>query len=118
MVAAPQSGTFTLIGLRSRRTYTVDVYLSDVANALARFDSGLGAGSASDTFWMTPEPMYLVDFTINTGMTDTTKVSLIVNSAPTGVIFRFAERLNTLATRAPVSIPIPGGVKLGLIQLA
>ena len=79
MAAAPQLATASFVGVQTRRTYAVDVYLSDVAAALVNFDSGAGAGAGSDTFWIAPENVILTDFSIKTGMTDTTKISTRCN---------------------------------------
>jgi len=49
MTAAPQYGTLIFKGLQTGKTYSVDIYVSDVANALVHLDGGAGAGSSSPT---------------------------------------------------------------------
>ena len=116
-VAAPQYGGIVLRG-RSGRTYTKDLYHSDVANALVRFDSGSGASSTSETFWTCPEDLLLVDYYIVTGMTDTTKMQLTKDGVQTGDILRFVPHLTTNALRPQLTIPFRRGQKIGALQLA
>ena len=117
-VAAPQYGVITCIGLRTRQSYSKDMYHSDVANALVNFDSGSGAGTGSETFWTPPEPVVIRDYAIVTGMTDTTKLQITRNGIPTGDILRFGPHTDSVATRPRLNILVPPGMKLGAIQLA
>ena len=77
MSAAPQYGTVFLRGVQTGRTYAVDIYISDVANASVNFDSGSGASSGSDSFYIAPENVVFEDFSIVSGLTDTTKYQLM-----------------------------------------
>jgi len=117
MVAAPQSGTFTL-RTTSGTHIAIDAYASDVANAAMTFDSGAGAGSSSESFYKLPASGVIVDFSIATGLTDTTKGRVTINGAPTKSIIRWANHVNTLATRVALNIPVNAGENLGVIQLA
>jgi len=96
----------------------VDVYCSDVANALANFDTGAGAGSTSETFFKCPINGYIIDFAIATGMTDTTAARVTIDNSPTKSVIRWANQLNSLATRPILQIPVRAGENIGLIQLA
>jgi len=116
MAAAPQSGTIVIQCGGS--SINVDVYISDVANALATFDSGAGASATSQNFFKVPASGRIVDFSIVTGLTDTTKGRITINNSPTKSIIRWANHLNTLATRPALNIPIMAGENLGIIQLA
>jgi len=116
MVAAPQYATMVISN--GNASINVDVYCSDVANALATFDSGAGSGASSQNFFKSPISGRIVDFAINTGMTDTTAARVIINNSPTKSILRFANQLNSLATRPALNIPINAGENIGLIQLA
>lgn len=119
MAAAPQYATLTFHGNSSGRNYSVDAYLSDVANAQVNFDAGSGATSTSLTFWKCPEDVTLIDFSINTGMTDT-KSCLPVKDG--GQIpsqrLRYANFLNTMAFRPVLTMRFPQGTNFGLIQSA
>ncbi len=115
MAAAPQYGALIFQG---SRTYQVDMYASDVANAPLRFDEGAGASSSSQTFWTPPEPVVLVDVFIHTGMTDTTRVRLTANGSPLQTIIRYAAALDTSNARAKLSLGFNAGTRVGGIQLA
>jgi len=105
MVAAPQYAIFKFMGLRTRKSYSVDAYLSDVVGALVRFDAGDGSSTTSPDFWTAPgEPVVLVDFAIVTGMTDTTKIQLTRNGRPTGDFLRYTMHLTTSAMRPGLTI--------------
>lgn len=118
MAATPQYATFSFVGLRSRKSFTVDAYVSDVAAAAVRWDSGNGSSSTSDTFWTPPEPVALTDIAIVTGTADTTKISVTRDGRATGNILRYANHVNTLAQRPRLSIGFRAGEKIGAIQLA
>lgn len=118
MGAAPQYATFVFIGLLTKKTYIKDAYLSDVANARINLDSGSGASASSENYWRLPEPCVLRDFSIPTGMTDTTKLQLTKNGIPTGDMPRFANHLNTLSNRPKLAIGFRMGDEFSGIQLA
>lgn len=118
MVAAPQYGTFTFVGMTTKRIYNVDAYYSDVADALVNFDGGGGAGTTSPTSFTAPEPLVLVDVSIVTGMTDTTKIQVLRNNQPTGDFLRFTQHLTTSAQRSPVRLGFRQGVEIRAIQKA
>lgn len=117
MVAAPQLATLTFKG-QSGAHYSIDCYCSDVANAMVNFDSGAGAGTGSETFWTAPENVYLVDFSILTGMTDTTVGRLTANGRPLQSMIRWANHLNTLNSRPILNTGFAAGARIGIIQLA
>lgn len=118
MVAAPQYGTFSFLGLLSKRIYPVDAYHSDVADALVNFDAGAGASSSSPTSWTCPEPVTLIDHAIVTGMTDTTKIQILANNQPVGGFLRYTQHLTTSPTRSPVLTSFAAGVEFRAIQKA
>lgn len=118
MAAAPQLATINFVGLQTNRTYSIDVYFSDIVGGLANFDSGGGASAASDTFYIAPENIRMTDFSIKTGMTDTTKIAIVSNGVQTGNRLRYANFVNTLANRIDVNIPFRAGSKIGFIQEA
>lgn len=118
MVAAPQYGQYLFRGLRSGKTYTVDAYHSDVAAALVRFDAGAGSSSSSPTEWVAPEDVILEDYSIVTGMTDTTKAQLQRNNNPTGDVLRYSLHLTTLALRPRIRIGFRIGQNFRATQLA
>jgi len=117
MVAAPQYAAMKFVGA-SRRTYSKDVYFSDVAAGQIRFDAGAGAGAATPEEWQAPEPVSLVDFSVVTGLTDTTKAQITRNSVPSGDILRYTIHLTSLPLRPILNIPFAKGDRISAIQLA
>lgn len=118
MAAAPQYATMTLVGLRTRKTYSKDVYCSDVVAAAVNFDGGAGSGTGSPAEWTAPEPIVLQDFSILTGMTDTKAIQLTRNGVPTGDILRYANYLNTLNSRPVLTIGFKALDRIAAIQIA
>lgn len=118
MAAAARSGTMSFAGVQTGRTYTIDIYISDVVAALMNFDSGSGAGATSDQFWIAPENLVLKDFSIAAGITDTTKINIVANNVGTGNRLRYANFLNTLAFRPVLNIPFRAGTKISASQEA
>jgi len=117
MVAAPQYGTLVFRGV-SGKTYSLDCYFDDVANSLANFDGGAGAGSSSPDFWTPPEDVVLVDFSVVTGLTDTTKARLTVNGRPLQHVLRWTIYLTSLNNRPPLNVGFRAGSRISAIQLA
>ena len=117
-VAAPQFGTLVLAGQASGRIYNVDTYFSDVADGLVNFDGGAGASATSPTSFTCPESVLLVDLSIVTGMTDTTKIQVLRNNQPTGDFLRFTQHLTTSPNRSPIRLGFGQGVELRAIQKA
>lgn len=118
MAAAPQYGFFKAVG-DSGRTYVVDFYASDVANAALNWDSGSGATSTSLTFWKAPERCVIVDAAIHTGMTDTTRMFLNADGARIGgITIRYAAHLDTSNARPALAIGLKQGTNLSAIQSA
>lgn len=118
MAATPQYGSMVFRGLRSRRTYVKDIYISDVANANINFDDGNGASSTSESFWTPPEPVALVDFAMHTGTADTTAIRTTRNGIPTGDTLRYAPHLDSIATRPRLTIGFNTGTKIAAKQIA
>lgn len=117
MVAAPQYGTITIMG-QGGASISVDVYFSDVANALANFDAGAGAGSTSETFFKCPINGVIVDFSVVTGLTDTTRGRVTINGSPSKSILRWGNHTNTINNRPKPNIPVYAGENIGIVQLA
>jgi len=116
MAAAPQYGTLTITD--GSTSIAVDVYLSDVANAAVNFDSGISASATSETFYKCPINGKITDFSILTGMTDTTCMRVTINGSPTKSVVRYNSHLNTLSQRPSLNIPVAAGENIGFVQLA
>lgn len=118
MVAAPEYGTFTFQGIRTGRIYNVDMYFSDVADALLNFDGGAGASATSPTSFTAPEDLLLTDIAIVTGGTDTKKVQLLRNNQPTGDFIRHVPHLTTNPFRPALRLGFRAGTEVRAIQKA
>jgi len=118
MAATPQYGTMIFRGANSGRTYVTDIYVSDVNNALVRFDSGAGASSSSDTFITFPEPVILEDYAQVSGTADTTRIRLLANGVPTPHILRYAVHLTSLNNRPRLSIGFNAGTRISALQMS
>jgi hypothetical protein len=114
-MAAPQYGCVVFVG-KSGRTYAKDVYFSDAAAALVNWDSGAGAGATSETFWTAPEYLVMRDFSIHTGMTQTS-ARISRNGVPTGDTLRYAIHLDTLNNRPMLNIPFAPGDRISITQV-
>lgn len=117
-VAAPEYGTFTFLGVRSRRIYTVDIYYSDVADALINWDGGAGASATSPDSFTAPEDLLLTDIAVVTGGTDTKKYQLLRGNQPTGDFIRHVPHLTTNANRPQLSLGFRTGTQIRAIQKA
>lgn len=121
MAATPKNAVFVFLGVNGNppKSYNIDAYFSDVDGAAVRFDStGDGAGSDSDTFWMPPEPVLLIDVAITTGMADTTKAALVRNGIPTGHTLRYVPHVDSVAKRPALSVGFLPGQRVGAVQRA
>jgi hypothetical protein len=117
MAAAPQYGTITITSSNGT-SISVDAYFSDVANALANFDAGAGAGATSETFFKIPINGVITDFAVTTGLTDTTRGRVTINGSPTKSILRWGNHTNTINNRPRPNIPVYAEENLGIVQLA
>lgn len=116
MAAAPKTGSMNWVGARSGRAYNLSVYVSDVAAAPVRFSQDGAAGAGTPDFWIAPEDVILADFSIPTGLTDTTVLKFFTNDTPTGQVIQDANHVNTLATRARLGFGARAGRKITFIQ--
>lgn len=117
MAATPKYGQM-LFRTMSGRTIAVDLYVSDVANALIRFDGGAGSSSSSPDYWIAPEKCVLVDYSQVTGTADTTKMRLCFNGVPTASLLRYDIHVSTNSNRPVLSYGLNAGTRLTAIQLA
>jgi len=118
MAATPKNATFTFIG-RSGQRYQLDAYISDVANAAVTFNVNGSAASTSPSFWICPEDVTLIDYSMITGTADTVGLTLTQNQAPrAATAMRYANFLNTIAYRPVLNRSFPGGSQFGANQFA
>lgn len=106
---AASAGTLVMIGRNSGKVYTVDMYIPDATGTKIGFNPAGLAGTSSATSYRIPENVYIVDVSIGTAPT-AVGASLAVNSAVmNGGAIRWANQLQTLATRLKLKIPLNAG---------
>lgn len=111
------NGTAVFRGLDSGTTYTVDFYISDVLAAPVTWSTSGLAGAGSLQFWKAPENVLLIDLSIITGPTVMVALQPTSNDGIiAGYMFRIANFLNSLATRASVGLGWGVGKNIGFIQ--
>ena len=117
MAATPQYGSMIFRGT-SGKTYSVDLYISDVNGASINWDGGAGAGAATPQFWVAPENITLVDYAQVTGTADTEKIRLTSNGRPTMHVLRYVIHVSTIATRPALTIGFTQGTQIAAIQIS
>jgi len=115
MAATPKNGTMVFRG-RSGKTYNWNVYVSDVAAAYVTMSKTGAAVAGSQNFFIAPEDIKLVDFSIVTGTQDTTTLSCQRNDVGTGDILPYATNLTTIATRPSPGVVWQRGDKITFVQ--
>jgi hypothetical protein len=118
MVATPQYGQMIFLGAKTKQTYPVDIYVSDVNAALVRFDNGAGASATSETFITFNEPVVLKDYSMVTGTADTEKLRLLANNTPTNMVLRYVPHLTTNSNRPPLNIGFGQGTRISAFQIS
>ncbi len=118
MAATPQYGTMFFVGHTTGKTYSTDVYVSDVAGGKVTFDEGAGAGAATADFITFNEPVTLTDFAMITGTADTEKIRAVSGGSPTRHVLRYSIHLNTLNNRPPLKISFQAGQRISFFQIA
>jgi hypothetical protein len=121
MAATPQRAAFTFVGAKTGRVYSIDAYVSDVANAAVTFDPNGSAGASSLQYWQAPasEDVVLIDYAQVTGTADTTTLVLTQGGAiRSGTVLRYTIFLTSIATRPRLSVRFPANALIGAKQLA
>jgi hypothetical protein len=112
----PETGEVTVLG-SSGRTYHYGFYSSDVPGARMNIEQAGVPGNGSPTDVMMLENGFIVDLTITTGQTVTTYAQFMVGGSPiAGGIVKLSAHLDTLNNRAPLHVPVIGGLRLEIMQ--
>jgi hypothetical protein len=113
---AASAGTIVVVGQSTKRTYSLDVYIPDAVATLLTFNpSGLATTTSASTFRL-PENGIIIDVTTAAAPTAVGGTLTVNGAAAAGGTFRWADRLNTLSTRAALAIPIKAGDLIGVLQ--
>jgi len=107
-MTSAQNGTMNLVG-KSGRTYSIDIYSPDAAATQWTFSANGSATSTSPSTLRVPEDCVIYDISIATG-TAAVGAAISNNSGTIlGGVVRYANILNTLATRQKLKIPLRAG---------
>lgn len=112
---AAQAGTITLIG-KSRRTYTIDLYLPDATGTAPTYNMVGLASSTSPNSFRIPEDCIIYDISVTASPTAVGAVFNVNSGALNGGTVRWSNQLQTLANRQKLNIPLRGGDFLSAIQ--
>ena len=115
---AAQNATLVLLGLRTGKTYSVDVYAPDAAGTLLTFNSSGPAASTSNTSYRAQEDCLIRDINVAASPTATNFTFTLNGNVVAGGVVRWANQLNTLPNRPIYAIPVRAGDFLGGIQAA
>jgi len=113
---AAEAGTLKAVG-RSGRPYYVDMYLPDAVGGIVLFNPAGAAAATSLNYWRPPEDVVITDVSVATGTTAVGAVFNLSGAVINGGVIRYANFLNTLASRPTLSISVPAGSLLGAVQI-
>ena len=113
---AASAGTAVFLGLKTKRVFAIDLYIPDATATLLTFNpSGLAVATSPDSFRV-PEDCVLIDITTATAPTAVGGAMKINSGVVNGGTFRWADRINTLSTRAKFAIPVKAGDFVSVLQ--
>jgi len=112
---AASAGTIIFVG-KSGRIYSVDLYIPDAVATLLTFNTAGLAASTSPNSYRVPEDCVLMDVTTATAPTAKGGALKVNSGVVNGGTFRWADRLNTLSTRAKFAVPIKAGDFVSILQ--
>jgi len=106
---AATAGTLVLIGKKTNRVFTVDIYIPDATGTKLGFNPSGLASTSSATTYRIPEDAYIVDISIGTAPTAVGAALTVDSAVVNGGAIRWANQLQTLANRLKQKIPVNSG---------
>ena len=103
-------------GLKTNKSYSVDMYVPDAVSTNVTFNPSGLAASTGTVYWNTPEPIVVIDIVANGAPTAVGAIFTVSGAQYTGQTVRWANQSNALNNRAQLHIPVQAGVQLGLLQ--
>lgn len=113
---AATAGSLIMVGNKSGRTYTVDLYIPDATATLLTFNAAGLAGSGSPSTYRVPEDVTIIDVSIGTAPTAVGATLNVNGAVVNGGTLRWANQLQTLANRAKLAVGIKQGDFIGYTQ--
>ena len=98
----------------SGRTYSVSGYTADTAAYTNRFSVSGTSGAATPEYVKLPEAVTLVDFSMQTGTTQTQMVMTESGAPRNGTVLGLVEHVSTNSNRPKLNIPFPAGAIIGM----
>jgi len=112
---AATASTFVFVALDGSETYAIDAYVPDAVATNITFNASGLAASTSEKYWQAPKDVYLVDIT-GKAPTAVGGILQFTGATQSGHTFRWANQLDTLATRMKHKVLIRGGTQFGVLQ--
>jgi len=113
---AAVNATIVLRGLRTGKTYSVDVYAPDAVATLFTFNSSGAAVAGSNSTYRAVEDCIISDISVTAAPTATGFTFTANGNVISGGVLRWANQLTSLPNRTQLSIPIRSGDFLGATQ--
>ena len=113
---AAVNATIVLKGLKSGKTYSVDVYAPDAVATLFTFNAAGAAVATSNNSYRAVEDCLIKDIAVLAGPTATGFVFTSNGNVINGGALRWANQLTSLPNRTNLTIPIRAGDFLGALQ--
>lgn len=110
------NATLVIRGLRTGKTYSVDVYAPDAVATLFTFNSAGAAVATSNTTYRAVEDCIITDISVTAGPTATGFVFSVNGNVIPGGALRWANQLTSLPNRTQLAIPIKSGDFIGATQ--
>jgi len=112
-MAAAKNFQLGFVG-QSGRTYSVNGYTADTAAYTNRFSVSGKAGAATSEYVKFPEAVTLIDFSMQTGTTQTQMVMTESGAPKNGTVMGTVEHVSTIAQRPRLNIPFGNGTMIGM----
>lgn len=113
---AASAGTLVLVGARTGKTYSVDVYIPDATGTLLTFNSSGLAASTSSTTYRAVEDCFIVDISTAAAPTAVGFITTANGNVVPGGAIRWANQLAANPNRMKQAIPIKSGDFIGAVQ--
>lgn len=113
---AASAGSLILQGLRTGKTYVIDVYIPDATGTLLTFNPSGLAASTSSTTYRAAEDCIISDIATAAAPTAVGGSFTLNGNVQAGAAFRWATQLSTNPNRAKLAIPVKSGDFVGAIQ--
>jgi len=113
---AANAGSVTFLGLKSNRTYTIDMYVPDAVSTFLGLNSSGLAGTSSPTSWRATEDVVLRDMSIAAAPTAVGAIMQKNNANENGAAIRWANQLASNPNRPKLNVMVKEGDFISFLQ--